>query len=498
MIGINIRICNCIFALILIGKVKSFFKIFLVVIVFSVNGKNSIAQELVSKDTFEPIEYSFTGKNNYKTKKTLTHALAYSYSKDVGEIKAKVSYPAQFKTLKIQDKGFETIVRLGPEIISGHTELLDFDFSKIVLPKLKSISLFIYKGDELIYVKNIADFNTNGKSLYFSFKHQRYTKHWRIELKKPVWEFEYDELEFNKAWEHIANYQLATEWLKEIKLYSSNSNTEEYITKTRYLELLTSIKNLEFYHFTKNKLKQDPRKLHRQLEICLYKFKKDIEILKNQKEDISTDDFTQIYFAFERNILNLHNNNNPLYGDIYHAFNPDDYHYFIPQLIEEMLICSERKTFEKLYQKYALELINELNNNKQTSEALFQINRFESFYKNSDFLYESNTFKHFKARAVYDIYLSYIQVSKQALEHDQIDMAIRYLDKASDIQKKYPSEIINNILVEKEMRNLIKKAMSRYQILLNQGKTDSAKKVKKGIIGLMKKLGLESNIYPIG
>jgi hypothetical protein len=45
---------------------------------------------------------------------------------------------------------------------------------------------------------------------------------------------------------------------------------------------------------------------------------------------------------------------------------------------------------------------------------------------------------------------------------------------------------------------LIKKAMARYQSLLDEGKTDSAKRVKEGILGLMKKLGLESNIYPIG
>jgi len=459
---------------------------------------NSIAQELISKGLLDAVEYSFTGRGNYQNKKTLTHALAYSYSKDVGEINAQISYSAHFQTLRIQDKGFKTIIRLGPESISGHTELLNFNFSKTILPKLKSISLFMYKGSELIYVKQIADFKVEGKSLFFTFLHQRFNKSWRIELKDPVWEFDYNEAAFNYAWKQLANYQVAVDWLEEIKNHQTANKTEEYIFKYRSLKLLESMKHLEFYQFAKDSLQQDPKELIRQLDICIFKFQKDVELLQNQIEKPPLKDFAFYYFGFENYIFQLHQNNFKLYGAIYQEFESSDWNYFAPELLNKMLSETERKDFENLYQKYALNFINELVESKQTPEAMYQLKRFQTFYQNSAYLEESGTFKHFKARAVYDIYLSYIQVSKQALEHNQIDMAINYLDQASDIQNLYSSEIINNILVEKEMRQLVKKALGRYQSLLDEGKTETAQKVKEGILGLMKKLGIKSEDYPVG
>jgi len=459
---------------------------------------NSIAQELVSKGLLNPVKYSFTGKNNYNSKKSLTHALAYSYSKDMGEINAQISYPAHYQTVRIDDKGFETLIQLGPEKISGHTQLLNFDFTKTILPRLKSISLFIYKGHELIYVKNIEDFKNEGKSLSFSFKHQRYGVSWRIELKNPIWKFDYEEGAFNYAWKQIADYQIAVDWLDEIQNHKTTNKTEELIFKSRSIVLLKSMRKLDFYRFAADSLQQDPGQLIRQLDICIYKFQKDVDLLQNQIERPPLKDFVKYYFSFENFIYQLHQNNYKLYGAIYQEFDANDWNYYAPDLLKKMLEDSELKNFENLYQNNILTFINELIQSKQTPEALFQIQRFQTFYKNSSYLEKSGTFNHFKARAVYDIYLSYIQVSKQALEHNRIDMAISYLDKASDIQNHYSSEIINNILVEKEMRHLIKKALNKYQSLLEEGKTETAQKVKEGIMGLMKKLGINSDDYPIG
>lgn len=479
-------------------KLQYFLKIIIGIAICCFIGINSSAQELISNGILAPINYSFTGKQNYQSKKTLTHALAYSYSKDVGEIKAEITYQVHFKTLKIEDKGFKTIVRLGPKEVSGHTDLLSFDFKNTILPNLKSISLYMYKDEDLIYVKHIADLRHEGKSLYFTFLHQRFNKSWKIELRNPIWEFDYNETSFNYAWEQIANYQIAVDWLDEIKNFNPNNKTEEYIFKFRSLKLLASMKQLELYWFVNDSIKQDPQHFIKQLDICIFKFQKDIDLLQSQIEKPPLKDFANYYFSFEEFIFQLYQNNSKLYGTIYQEFDTKDWNYFAPDLLVKMLSESERKSFENLYQKQALVFINQMIENKQTPEALYQLQRFQTFYQNSSGLEESGTFKHFKARAVYDIYLSYIQVSKQALEHNQIDMAINYLDQASDIQDLYSTEIINNILVENEMRQLIKKALSKYQNLLDEGQTETAQKVKEGILGLMKKLGISSDEYPIG
>jgi hypothetical protein len=458
----------------------------------------SSAQQLISKGNLKSVDYVFTGKDNYETKKSLTHSLAYSYSTDIGEIQSTISYPAHYQTIKTENKGFKTIVRLGPKEINGHTQLLNFDFHSVVLPELEEMSLFMLKGKEIVYVKNVADLKVEGNSLYFTFQHQRFGKDWILELRNPVWKFQYLEEEFNTSWEHICNYQMASRWLEEIKNWESDSDLESFIIKTRFLELLKEMKQLAFYEYVQNVIQQDPENLFSRMEISIFKTEKDLELLKQKIKTTSIADFTSQFVQFEYLILELQQNNNSLYGDLYHAFNPRNSAYYSSSLIHHFVEDSQQQKFELLYQKQALELINSLIEQKLTREALFQLERFETFCANSTYLAESEIFKHFKARAVYDIYLSYIQVSKQAMEHNQIDMAINYLNKASDIQQNYSSEIINNIMVEKEMRNLIKKAMARYQSLLDEGKTDSAKRVKEGILGLMKKLGLESNIYPIG
>lgn len=477
---------------------KPFLKIFFLITLSLSTGIGLLSQELISMGQLESVAYEYSGKENFKTKKTLTHIIAYSYSKDLGEVQAEVSYKANYQTTKIEDKGFETIVRLGPKSISGHTELLDFDFSNTILPELKSISLYMFKGDELIYVKNIANLKAKGKSLYFSFKHQRFSKNWSLELRKPVWEFEYDENEFHNAWEHISNYQIASKWLKEINNLIYQNKTEEYILKYRFLKLFELIQEQEFYTYTKNILQQDPNELHRNLEISIYKYEKDLELLKNQIQKPSLEEFVQYYFSFENLLLDINSHNQQLYGDLYLAFDPQSNGYFNDQLIEEFIPDNNKSEFDILYQKKALNLIQNLIENQHSSEALFQIQRFETYYQNSKYLNESMTFKHFKARTVYEIYLNYIKVSKKAMEHNQIAIAINYLDKASNIQENYPSEIINNIMVENQMRSLIRKAMSKYQLLIDEGKEDSAKKVKEGILGLMKKLGFEPDTYPIG
>ena len=69
---------------------------------------------------------------------------------------------------------------------------------------------------------------------------------------------------------------------------------------------------------------------------------------------------------------------------------------------------------------------------------------------------KTDSFYRFKSKAVYAIYLSYVEVAQKALQHDKIQMAMSYLEQASAIQLKYPQQIINDKYVEKELQESVK------------------------------------------
>ncbi|NPD46812.1 hypothetical protein [Lentimicrobium sp. S6] len=469
-------------------------------IIFLMISENSYNQELLKNGRLAEISYQFNAPEHNKEKTRLTHALSYAYSKDISDIKSSITYQVNYKVLKNQGKGFETIISFRPPIIQGHTKLYDFDFRKEILPLLSSLKIFYSNGSELIYVKPISDIDTISSSLYFHFKHQRYSDDWELSLEQVHWKFLYNEKEFVHRWSLVNDYQMACEWVSKIEnLEEANDETQQYIEKTRWLQVLKEMKQLEFYQELIITHHSDPQNLQEKISIRQFILERELEDLKlklpQEFSDSDLESLSQAYIQVERDLLRFSSESTNLYGDLYFEFEIKNTSHFCKKEMKELLfqlnIQNEWENFEYGIQKNSLALIKELMADKRANEALFQIDRFNYFYKNADYLGSSSTFNHFKAKAVYDIYLSYIQVSKQAIEHQRIDMAIGYLNKASDIQKQYPIEIINDLQVENELQKLIKSALDRYQHLLKTGNFKTAERVKEGIIGLMKKLGID-------
>lgn len=459
---------------------------------------NLHAQEVFFQKNLESISYDFNGKKNYERKKNTVHVLAYNHSKEVSDVFAGIAYHPKIITQKLDDKGFKTMVFIGKAHPYGDYMLSEFDIHSFFLPTLKSISLHMLKDDKLIYIKNPTQFSHDSSGLYFSFLHQRFSPQWKIKLKKPGWQFLYSEADFISAWEHINNYYIALKWVEEIENYKGKSIEENFVIKTRFLNLLHTLKTFDFYNFFLNELKQDPLNLDKRIQILSFKLEKEILGYENQVTPVNLNDFTQHFFSFEYLLQDWNKSHTKLYGDLYFKIPTDEWSYFDFDFVDAMLDTDQKAKFESFYQNLTFSFIDTLIQKNYSKEALLQLKRFETFYQNAGSLSKSDQYKLFKARAVYDIYLSYINVAKQSLKYGKIDLAINYLDKASEIQERNPAYIINNLMVEKALMQLLKKAMIRHQNLIESGETESAKKIKYGIEILLNKLKLDSNEYPMG
>lgn len=459
------------------------------------------AQNVVKSGKLPAISYEFTGPENYSEKKPLIYALAYSYSIDIGELSAKCTYQIHYQVVKLKGKGFETIISFRPVEKQGHLSLLGFDFSDQILPNLKQLKLFIEDNGEPIYVKPILLNKTDSAGFYFKFRHQRFDSQWTWHIKDIEWASPYQEELFKKNWENVANYYMANLYVNDLlKSDSTDIGMAAYLYKSRLLQLFHDFQNLDFYLQLIIGKGKDPEQLDKKLKIAQFVLERELAELNNEMADPSftSNQWIESYVQIEKNLLTLNSKHNFLYGDLFFEFDPHQLSFFCRELINNNAFGFSITELDHLYQKWSLTTIEELINQQKAKEALFQMERFETFYKSSPYLFETLTYKRFKAMAVYEIYLSYIQVSKKALEQNQIDLALQYLTLASEIQNLYPTEIINDLYVEKEMRQLIKKAINRYQLLLDSGNFKEAQMVKKGILGLMKRLGMEQTLLPTG
>lgn len=469
-------------------------------------GSHSLGQNLIKSGSLEDLIFEFKGTEQYHLKSNLTHALAYVYSKEVSDVYAKITYKIDYEVFKIPGKGFETMITFHPGQKNGFYELYKFDFSKEIFPLLRSIDLYYTKGSEYIYVKPILLLDSLKDVYYFKFKHQRFSDDWQLSLRNLQWQENYNEKEFDKRWALVNDYQLTQFWLTHIEYYIKKPRNPwgNQLYHLKWLNIFDQIKNLEFYQKLILIDHEDPLFIEEKINIVRFILERNLEGFSKLKENenIVLEELFQDYFALEHDLISLSEMSNDLYGDLYFEFDPLNREYFCLEethkILQESQIDSAMYFFERSIQEQSIQLISRLIEEKKAKEALFQIKRFNQFYKLSYHLTNAGTFSQFKAQAVYDIYLSYIQVSRQALEYNQIEMAITYLDKASEVQKQYPSEIINNLQVEKQVQELVKKGMNRYQDLLEKEEFETAKQVKKGILGLMKKLGLNDMVLPNG
>ncbi len=466
----------------------------------------SHSQQLIKTGNNSNFSYRFKGQDHYKDKNGLVFAMAYTASREVSDVEASITYTSNFRIIKNNGQGFETIIHVFPPVFTGVTKLLDFDFSREILPRIETLKLTYTNGNEFIYVKSFQIADSTKNHIYLKFDHQRYSSDWKFKLEVEKWHFAFDEEEFQKKWQWVNDYQMALDWLVQLEKKAVSSQKQlAVIQKIRQKQWLTELEKLSFYQELIIKNHDDPRELEKKINIRKFVLQQEIESLNadlsQTSESPSAKEMAEAYFKIETDLLSFSAGSTNLFGDLYFAFEPKSEPYFCMNNMAQILTSSagnsQQEAFEYEIQRQSIGLISQLIDEKKPREALFQVERLGTFYKLSKYLTQTTTFNHFKAKAVYDIYLSYIDVSRQAIERNRFEMAEKYLDQATEIQQKYPSEIINNLYAEKEKHELVRRALSRYNDLIKRGEHEQAERVKKGIKGLMKKLGITYNQSPL-
>jgi hypothetical protein len=454
-----------------------------------------MAQKIVASGSLQQIEYEFRGVNNIQDHPDLVHALAYANHKDVRNIRAIKTFAASYRVEKKDARGFETTLLLQPQKIQGDIGFYHFQFPQLLLPKLSSIKLLMKNGEDFIYVKNAIIAN-DGENITIKFKHQRFSEKWQILVKASQWMPMFSDDEFVEIWHWMNDYQSAIFLLKEeSKLTSPSKGLAAELYKKRWLAIYQYIQNQDFYTRLVIARGQDPDGLAKNIEIRKFVLERELKGLqKSDSADFQLSEIHELVSCYMRpdmELAEIAQRDVGLYSGFSFSFNkPAVFCYDELNASLAKYSLEERKQFELYDQKLNMELIEKDISDRTPRQALVQIERFESFSRQSQFLRQSVIFQHFKSRAVYDIYLAYIQVARQAIDAGRIEMAMSYLDQATAIQQKYPKEIINDIYVEKELQKLLKKALERYQLLRENGDIDSADQVKKGIQGMLKRYGL--------
>lgn len=480
---------------------KNLFKIFLPLLVLF-HSVSLEAQEVIKEGFLPSIEYILTGPSHYKSNSELVHALAYANSIDVGDIKASRKYSVSYRVIKLAKGGFQTEITIRPKEAIGHLSFYQFNRPKIVLPELESLKLYYSNNGNLIYVKELEGVDSNTPFYVYKFCHQRFSKDWNLALENLKWEFKIGSDEFINIWDWMNDYQSAFILLEaESKLSNDINKTFSKIHKQRWLAIYVELEKMDFYTELIINSKQDPLYLEKKLSIRKFVLAREISQLEPMPilDSMKVIDLADIYFQSELDFFNIAQEDNGLYSDLYMKFSDNASHLFCLQSIDSIFNRSlnkdkYRKQFDLLYQKNSMSRMFYFVENKLPNWALYQIEKFESFFNKSEFLKSSTTYQRYKAKAVYDIYLSYIEVAKQAIEHDKVTLAMSYLDEASLIQKKYPKEIINDMYVNKELKLLIKRALDRYKQKLESGDLETAKLIKRGVLGLIKKYNVDIDI----
>ncbi|OYT17802.1 MAG: hypothetical protein B7C24_00645 [Bacteroidetes bacterium 4572_77] len=466
--------------------------------VFFIPIVSSVAQIEMAKGDLPSLYYRFTGPTHYKQNPSLVHALAYVHKTEVGQVYAHQRVDVKYRVEKIANEGFVTYITLIPKKPQGHLSFYDFYAPSVVLPLLDQLKLY-YQIKELdfVYVKSFDSLELDQDIKVLQFRHQRFSPQWELKLDDIIWKEQITTEEFLQKWDWYNDYEAAGLLLKEEALcLAPTGNAARLLYKQRWLAIYQQLENLAFYQGLIHKDKEDPAALDRALHIREFVLQREIEVLNNkllsQTNQVSVEDVCEAYIQVENDFFKVLQKNTSLYADLLFEFNPAQKELFcFPELVALFNKLSwgdkEWRSFELLYQKYNIEKIDQLIISKQPKEALFQLDKFEAFYSYATFLKKTDSFYRFKSKAVYAIYLSYVEVAQKALQHDKIQMAMSYLEQASAIQLKYPQQIINDKYVEKELQDLLKKALDRYKQLLEEGETKDAQELKKGIMGWLKK-----------
>lgn len=456
-------------------------------------------QEIVSEGDIPDLHYFFSGYTQYKLNPDLVHALSYANNTDVKDINATKTYHVSYTVKRKLDNSFETTLNFHYPKENGHLSFYKFYKPNWILPKLKSIKLVVKDDDDFIYIKTFDEIVENQKELSFSFNHQRFSDDWEFAIIDVEWDKPISVDDFNKRWEWMNDYQSAMFLLDEQAIcMQPKGNPYALLYKKRWLTIYNELESLDFYQKFIKEEGNDPLGLERTLRIRKLILSREITSLKDDftSVEVSIDTLAMAMMQADECFYHIAQKDIGLYTDLYLKMEDDSYESYCFSEVDwilgnDSISVESLEGFQNLYKDKSIQNISSLLEEKQANWALFQIKRLETFIEYAKHINNSNNFHQYKSKAVYDIYLSYISVARQAINMNKMDMAGVYLSKASEIQARYPSEIINDKYVDKELEALLINALERYNKMVEAGDMENAEKIKRGILGLIKKYQLD-------
>ena len=383
-------------------------------------------QEVVKEGEIPDLEYLFSGPTHYQLNPDLVHALSYVNSIDVKDVSAAKTYHVSYQVKRMQNHSFETTLKFHHTKENGHLSFYNFNKPQWILPKLKSIKLVVKKEDDFVYVKTFDNIIDHHEDLSFTFKHQRFSDDWDFAIVDVEWEKTISASDFNKQWEWINDYQSALFLMDEQAIcVSPLGDPYTLLYKQRWLAIYNELENLSFYQEFVRTEGNDPLDLERALRIRKLILSREITTLKEGFEsvDVNVDTLVMALMQADKDFYEIAQKDIGLYTDLYLKMDDDSYERFcFPEvdwiLRNDSVSLVSIQRFQNLYKERSIEYISFLLEEKQANWALFQIKSLEAFIKFAKYINNPNDFHQYKSKAVYDIYLSYIAVARQAIKRN--------------------------------------------------------------------------------
>lgn len=422
--------------------------------------------------------------------------IAYSKFKPIEVVKIDWDIILSYQITRQEKGNFATDIYIKPLEPKGDFEVYQFDASAVILPKIQSFRIQVFKEDSsLVYLKyyngEAIDANSVGQIASFTILHQRWAKAWFIKIDQFELEYFKGEYAFEDWFHYVTNYKTADYIVSELSngYLIKQANVKEsipfLIKSLRYSNYLQKIYRSDFYSaLILNK--KDPLNLKNRMDI--FSATLDINIdryaagIKNSPEidNLSLSQIAIDYMEEDELLLKLKKNYGNIYDNLFEILAAYDYpDNFMHDEISffELISSGEmdrvnilKSEFEKLFYEYSIAKLDLLIENQNFSEALFYIENLESFRENSENLIPSDKFEQRKSICAYGMYKSYANVIDKALEVKNLRLAEQYIEKAVLHQKKYASQIISNALIEEKILKIIKLASIDLKLLIQQNK----------------------------
>jgi hypothetical protein len=415
-------------------------------------------------------------------------AIAYSHQKPVETLRIQWQLIASYQVFRMDKGNFKSEILIKPMSPEGDLNLYNFNSSAYILPKIKSFRLRIFKKDSsLVYLKYFNKPSISvasvGEIVHFPIWHQRWSKDWFMKIDQFNYVYNYREISFEQWFQYTNDYKatdyIVGQMLQDYQSLQQNpQKADAFLLKSlRLAHYLKKLYQSPFYKYSIQK-KVDPDNLAKKmnvfstlLDLNIKKYSRQLS-LQNTSSQIDIKDIVRAYLLEEASVLQLREQYSSIYDAVFDVLSQSDYPANLKYNALDYfnLIAKNKKdrvkiqtAFEKLLYQKSIFNIDEQLRNKKFSEALFTINNLEGFVNNVDALKLNSTFNQFKARAAYGIYHSYLDVASKAIKIKNTALAFQYLKKASQLQKKYPQQIITDGLVKKQARRLVTICSANYQ-----------------------------------